>query len=83
LFCFCDDLLIDKYILKMRYSKKNLVLLKKNELILIIDELDAKVGKKNGSMRKLQMRLNNAKLRMQKMDTTVRYLRKRILELHE
>jgi hypothetical protein len=66
----------------MRYSKKSLVLLKKIELILIIDELDAKIGKKNGSMRKLQMRLNNAKLRVQKMNTTVQHLRKRILELH-
>jgi len=66
----------------MRYSKKDLTQLKKNELILIIDELHVKIGKKNGSMRKLHTRLSNAKLRMQRMNDTVRYLRKRILELH-
>jgi hypothetical protein len=66
----------------MHPSKKNLTLLKKNELIVIIDELNAKIGKKNGAMRRLQARLNNAKMRMRRMNDTVRYLRKRILELY-
>jgi hypothetical protein len=67
----------------MRYSKKNLELLKKSELIQIIDELHVKIGKKNSSMRKLQVRLNNARMRVQKMNDTVRYMRKRLLELYQ
>jgi hypothetical protein len=66
----------------MHPSKKNLTLLKKNELIVIIDELNVKIGKKNGAMRRLQARLNNAKMRMRRMNDTVRYMRKRILELY-
>ena len=65
----------------MRYSKKDLIQLKKNELIVIIDELNVMIDKKNGSMRKLYNRLNNAKQRMQRMNDTVRYMRQRILEL--
>lgn len=66
----------------MRYSKKDLMRLEKNDLIGVIDELLVKISKKNESIRKIHVRLKNAKSKMHKMNDAIRYQRKRILELH-
>jgi hypothetical protein len=60
----------------------NLSDLDKENLLLIIEVLQAKLKRKNDQLHRTQIRLNTAKSKLFRMKDTVAYQRKRLLELY-
>jgi hypothetical protein len=66
----------------MAYSKKNLMLSDQETLLLVIEELQLKLKKKNNELNTARTKLSLAKTRVMKMKDTVEFQRKRIIELY-
>lgn len=61
---------------------KDLMLSDKETLLLLIDELQKKLKKKNFELSRARTKLSKARSRMMKMKDTVEFQRKRIIELY-
>jgi len=66
----------------MARGKKELMLSDRETLLLVIEELQAKLKKKNMELHKTRLKLNVAKNRVVKMKDTVEFQRNRIIELY-
>ena len=64
-------------------GKKRLHECEREELILIVEELQQKLKKKKDELIKAKGRINSIKSKVLKLKATIAYQRKRILELYQ
>ncbi len=64
-------------------KKTRLLHYEKDALVELVEELLAKVKRKNAELHKAKTKLRTTRIRLNKMKDTVAYQRKRILELYQ